>query len=103
MKLMRGQGEQEVSKAAEATAAMAAEEALGVGGLGAWETGQGKGRGPGFQGRAAETSNPRDQTLGLEPSGSNSLRARGVMVRGEAWAAASPTGVGTYLNKCLNV
>ena len=55
------------------------------------------GRGPDFRGRAG-TSNPRDQTLGLEPSGSNSLRARGVMVRGEAWAAASPTGVGAYLN-----
>ena len=41
MKLMRVQGEQEVWKAAEATAAAAAEEVLGVGGLGAWETGQG--------------------------------------------------------------
>ena len=71
-------------------------EAQGDGGLGAWETGQGWGRGPGFQGRA-----PGPRTLGIKPSGLNPrdrTRCGVVMVRGEAWAAASPTGVGTYLN-----
>ena len=48
-------------------------------------------------------SNPRAWTLGIKPSGLNprdrTRCARGVvMVRGEAWAAVSPTGVGTYLN-----
>ena len=75
------------------------EHTQGAGLRGGWGTGRVWGRGPVSQVRAPG-SNPRDRTFGLEPSGSNSLRARGLSwyaayVRG---TAVSPTGVGTYLN-----
>ena len=84
---------------------LAARRAQDVGGLGDWETGQGMGRGPVPQSCAWDLElgtlepsglNPRAQTLGLEPSGSNSS-AHGV---GGSWYAADVVG---YCRECCPV